>query len=408
MSDQKTCVASSSATSSPESADGHLPLNSPESRMISRCGREVLRASLSVWLAQASGQEIHVTWLRPFSISLQSVALQSSLASRLGPQLKKTTGLMLYSLNWKRKVTPAGRMYYQLQASARRTSVTEYFLERRGWTTASYSDGQRGGQGITSGMTGSSLAQQAKMAHWSTPRIGGESERAETWLERKKLEYEIAPGKGIGAPAVGVQAQLASWHTPISNDARGSDYSTSAGKKILKLGGEAKMATWPTTGCSDERSTAPQEALNGWYRENGTKIQKRLQDVAATANWPTASATDHKGGYQGGRIRNGKLSVDRLDVAAQLVMPDYPIRITTNGEVLTGSSAGMSVSGQLNPEHSRWLMGYPAAWGYSKDMVTPSYLKSQPGSSANLLSQLMRLTEAIFRNRISREKLCQI
>jgi hypothetical protein len=34
--------------------------------------------------------------------------------------------------------------------------------------------------------------------------------------------------------------------------------------------------------------------------------------------WPTASTRDHKGGYLGGRIRNGKLSVDTLDVAAQL------------------------------------------------------------------------------------------
>lgn len=35
-------------------------------------------------------------------------------------------------------------------------------------------------------------------------------------------------------------------------------------------------------------------------------------------SWPTASARDYKGGYPGGRIRNGKLSVDTLDVAAQL------------------------------------------------------------------------------------------
>ena len=35
-------------------------------------------------------------------------------------------------------------------------------------------------------------------------------------------------------------------------------------------------------------------------------------------SWPTPTTRDHKGGYIGGRIRNGKLSTDTLDVAAQL------------------------------------------------------------------------------------------
>lgn len=371
MSDPETLEASHSATSLQGLQDGRSPCSSQGSRTLTRCGRAVLRASLSAWLEQESGKTIHVTWLRPFSTSLQSVALQSSLASKLQRQSKSITGSTLYSLNWKRKVTPAGRMYYQLQAVARPTSATDYFSALYGWTTPSHSDGRRGGTGITEGMSGSSLAQQVKMTIWSTPRIGGESEKAETWLERKKVEYDIYPGKGIGTPAVGVQAQL---------------------------------ANWPTTGCSDDRTPNVNDALS-WYREDGSKKQKRLQDVAGIANWPTSSATDSKGGYQGGRIRNGKLSVDRLDVAAQLATPDYPIRITAGGRVLTGSTAGMSVSGQLNPEHSRWLMGFPGAWGYSKDMVTPSYLKSRQGSSVNLSSQLVRLAEAIFRNRLAREKL---
>ena len=371
MSNQKTCAASPSATSSQELQGGHWHSSSPGSQTLSRCGRVVLRASLSVWLEQAAGETIHVTWLRPFSTSLQSVVLQSSLANRLRRQSKSTTGLMLYSLSWKRRVTPAGRMYYQQQASALRTNVTDYFSARYSWTTPSHSDGRRGGTGITPGMSGSSLAQQVKMTNWSTPRIGGSNESLESWLTRKQKEYETYPGKGIGTPSVDVQAQ---------------------------------MTNWPTCGCSDDRSPNVADAMS-WYREDGSKKQKRLQDVAATATWPTSSATDHKGGYQGGRIRNGKLSVDRLDVAAQLVMPDYPIRITLDGMMLTGSIAAMNGSGPLSPEHSRWLMGFPGVWGYSKDMVTPSYLRSQPGSSVTLSSQLLRLAEALFRNRLAREAL---
>ena len=39
--------------------------------------------------------------------------------------------------------------------------------------------------------------------------------------------------------------------------------------------------------------------------------------ASAFSSWPTASTRDHKGGYSGGRIRKGKISMDTLDVAVQ-------------------------------------------------------------------------------------------
>lgn len=39
-----------------------------------------------------------------------------------------------------------------------------------------------------------------------------------------------------------------------------------------------------------------------------------------------------------------------------------PARLTVSGEILTGSSVQMENGGQLNPEHSRWLMGLADAW----------------------------------------------
>ena len=46
-------------------------------------------------------------------------------------------------------------------------------------------------------------------------------------------------------------------------------------------------------------------------------MREHLTNGSASLSWPTASARDSKGGYQGGRIRNGKLSMDTLDVAVQ-------------------------------------------------------------------------------------------
>ena len=85
--------------------------------------------------------------------------------------------------------------------------------------------------------------------------------------------------------------------------------------------------------------------------EKGRRISQTNPNLVFGANladqvrmWPTPTTRDHKGGYQGGRIRNGKVSMDTLDVAVQ----------HTDNQQKTG--------GQLNPQWVEWLMGYPEGW----------------------------------------------
>ena len=73
------------------------------------------------------------------SISSMSTRLQSFLGSRLQTRLGKA-GSTIYSMRWSEKVTPAGRQYCQLVASAPRISVNDCSSERLGWPTAAARD----------------------------------------------------------------------------------------------------------------------------------------------------------------------------------------------------------------------------------------------------------------------------
>ena len=96
------------------------------------------------------------------------------------------------------------------------------------------------------------------------------------------------------------------------------------------------------------------ELENGSFsrrNKKGVRWGVKLRDAVNHAEkmWPTPATRDYKGGYQGGRIRNGKVSWDTLDVAVQ----------HTDNQAKTG--------GQLNPTWVEWLMGYPEGWTDLKD-----------------------------------------
>ena len=223
------------------------------------------------------------------------------------------------------------------------------------------------------------------------------------------------------------------WATPIANDAKGSDYAgMKENPKALYLGGQVKnwstptvmdtaniqeprkknpsggqkpplcqeVKNWATPNTMDYMEQRSPEALQRQFKttRKGRTAPANLREQVHPQNWPTASTRDHKGGYTGGRIRNGKVSMDTLDVAVQALTEGglldqanpntngrsqeswptprankvHPEITEENREHLANRNkanleeniAGHcgKATGKLNPNWVEHLMGLPAGW----------------------------------------------
>jgi len=113
----------------------------------------------------------------------------------------------------------------------------------------------------------------------------------------------------------------------------------------------------PTVGNAAGSQMAKDASTTG-RRPDGSKATVSLNAVAQASGWPTPTSRDHKDGKECPNVPLNAL----LGRVAWLTANPQAARITADGAMLTGCSAGMESGGQLNPAFSGWLQGFPEAW----------------------------------------------
>lgn len=327
----QTCSDSSSATSSLASASGPWLCAAPAGPMTDLFGPVPVLANLSARQAKALGLMTSGTFGRTSSGSSLSAALQSSLENRLRA-VTQTLGSTLYKMTWKAWDTGSGRFRFRLRASVPRTSATG----STGWPTPTAALAEKGVRTFEGGLIeamrnhGPDLAAVACLTGWPTPMAGtpaqnGNNAAGNNDSSRKTVEV--------------VAWHSAGWGTPAAAHQQGS----TGGNQVTDLRDQAQLAAWPTPNAGTSQS----------LRGNGQDPERRKE--------------------QGHQVN--------LKDAVRFLIHDTPARLTASGQLLTGCSAGMASGGQLNPAHSRWLMGLPPEWDACAPMETRSTLSKRKSLS---------------------------
>lgn len=309
MSVQRILDGFAECISSRESVDGQKPVDLLDGQVTSPSGQDPVHASRSPSPESGKARRTRGTSGQKCSASSKTVDRPLWLGSK---SLRKMDlpGSMEFVTTWKESATPAGRTIWRLVASPRRTSDSD-------------------STGLVSWM--SPQHRDVMLAAWCTP-MAGDVTGAKV---PPSQQHRAAPCK------LKQMVQLAAWNTPLALSADGRRPGNNS-----FMNNTMRVLPRATPQARDVKSGAvSEEAIGKNSRPLSEQVIYLSQRDTPQASWSTAGAASRSGDRKGEMLTPGLI---RSSCHAQTGRP-----------------------GVLDPEFSRWLMGYREAW----DQSSPGHLE---------------------------------
>ena len=210
---------------------------------------------------------------------------------------------------------------------------------------------------------------------WPTP-TSTDGQRGDAWNIKgwkKRKEKWAKKGVNLHKP-LDVAVKL--WPSPKVSDMHNAHMKKDE-KGIphdVKKGNLRGAVLWPTPRATKRAAYSEKPAPSMIKGKHGWSTTAAVTDSLSDKphrKWPTPSRRDYKGGYIGGRFKDGKPYNTTLDTAAQY----------------SDNKDKKKKSGQLNPTWVEWLMGYPINYTlldvpndttYEGNVLEPGYWKVEP------------------------------
>lgn len=176
------------------------------------------------------------------------------------------------------------------------------------------------------------------------------------------------PGNSGREGGPNLRTAVDNWPTPKARDYKGTDYSRDGERR--HSGDDLatavdKRESWPTPKSSDVRHGLPNRIGDGERRSN-------LNDAAV--KWPTPMSADANGVGGAASRKDGRQSMLHHAVKADGEERTWPTPMAGPADVRDGGGHGgvklataatedpEAPRGQLNPDWTEWLMGWPVGW----------------------------------------------